>query len=120
MAAVTLQEAASVIYDRLHVYWLIAGQIDARVATFVAVLPTFPDNSPNGRPIANWLTILMALRATSYTPDASTTRIEISVVTATAVLIYKTCWIADYLEGEGLITSAQAVALLAAFNAAFF
>jgi hypothetical protein len=113
MAAGSLQQAAGICYDQMHVQFLI-GNLRTRLLIFCsAILPVFPESAPNGLPVANWA---MVIDAASQAIPSPAVLINLSV---TAQFMYKCLWQTDALEDLGLITTAQADAVLDAFNASF-
>lgn len=112
--AANLEQAAGQAYENLAAKWLVNNLKAALTSFWTTALPTFLDQDVTGRPIANWLTVIAALAQT--TPA---TNVEIANLTEAATDVYKVCWLAFTLAASGQITSAQATALLAAYNAAF-
>lgn len=119
MAAADLEQAAGMSFDRLHFYWNI-DQLKTRMTFFWQNIigPTvnaFEDQNVDGRPVANWSSIVATIA-----DDLPAAAVPLEQLTQSVESVYKTCWIANYLDGQGLITSAQATAVLDAYNGAFF
>lgn len=113
-SATTLPEAAFQAYDNLSVDFA-ADALKDDLALFVnALLPTFPDQDPNGRPIANWLILIYALSDQMAATNASFVDLDTA-----ANYIYKVCFLANNLNVQGLISNVQAAAVLTAYNSSF-
>jgi hypothetical protein len=111
--ALTLAQAAGQAYDNLHVRWLSnqLGGPSGRISLLCqACLPIFPQESPGGVPISNWLAIFY-----SQGVQLPATNVPISQLTVAAEILYRLCWLGSALTGNG-ITSAQATQLLAQVN----
>jgi hypothetical protein len=111
--ATTLAQAAGQAYDNLHIRWL-ANQIggtQGRLALLCqACLPIFPESLPGGLPVAHWLTVLFSLGV-----QLPATNVPIDQLTEAAQILYRLCWMAFALIGNG-ISSSQAAQLLAQVN----
>ena len=117
--ASTLEEAAAQSFDNLFTIWLAATAFKSKLVAFAAtVLPLFPDQDPNGRPVANWATI-MASFANQLDTDVAPIRQPYTTLNTAADYLYRLCWMGFQLETQNLITTAQANAVLAAYNADF-
>lgn len=113
-AAGTLIIAAIDAFDNLHTLWL-ADTLKTKLTAFnIATLGIFPQETPNNHPCSNWAVLLYAL--SSQMPASNVTY---DALITSADWVYRLCWIANQLEIDGLITSAQATALLAAYNLQF-
>jgi hypothetical protein len=111
--AANLKEAAQDAFGNLNTLWL-ATTLKAKLALFCdAALPIFPQERDNNHPVSNWTTLLDALQDAM---PASPTFLDLN---AAVDQLYRLCWIGYYLQGQSLITSAQATALLAAYNLQF-
>lgn len=109
----TLIEAAEDAYNKLAIKW-INGRLQTALRNFVNdCLDLFPDDSPGGRPCANWLVLIDALQ-NDMDPAAFT---DINAMQTSALYVYKMCWMTWQLEDQGSITTAQADAVLASYNA---
>jgi hypothetical protein len=112
--ATTLDQAAGQAFDNLHIQWL-ANQLggnSGRIALFCQnSLPIFPASLPGGAPVGNWLTVFYALGVT-----LPVTNVPIDRLTDAAQILYRLCWMAFSLIGNGITTS-QAAQLLAQYNA---
>ncbi len=111
--ATTLSQAAGQAFDNLHVLWLAnqLGGTSGRIALFCqGSLPIFPPTLPGGEPVGNWLAVFYALGVT-----LPTTNVPISQLTEAAQILYRLCWMAFSVIGNG-ISTAQATQLLAQYN----
>lgn len=114
--ASTLQEAAGQAYDNLEISWL-SNNLKTNTRDFAAaVLSQFPDENANARPVANWATIL-----SSFSKVMPATNVPQTELTSAVEVVYKACWLASYLTTTTpqMVTTAQAAAMLASYNAAF-
>lgn len=112
--ALTLSQAAGQAYDNLHIRWLAnqLGGTGGRISLFCqACLPIVPQSLPGGLPVANWLTVFYALGVT-----LPTTNVTIDQLTEAAQILYRLCWMAFSLIGNG-ITTTQGTQILAQYNA---
>jgi len=108
--ATTLSQAAGQAYDNLHIIWL-ADDLPGRIALFCQnSLPIFPATLEGGLPVAHWLTVFSSLGVT-----LPATAVPIVQLTAAAQILYRLCWLAFSLIGNGITTS-QATQLLANYN----
>jgi len=111
--ATTLSQAAGQAYDNLHIRWLAnqLGGTSGRIAIFCQqALPVFPPSLEGGKPVANWLTLFYALGVELPVSD-----VPIQQLTDAAQILYRLCWMAFSLIGQG-ITTGQAAQLLALVN----
>lgn len=122
--AISLQQAAAQAYDNLTIWWL-NGQLKTKCTAFAnALLAQCPDGNVGSRPVANWGVILAALatnmKISSTFPPFSTHFPETDLSDA-AQIVYKACWICSYLSTspQTAVSSAQATAVLASYNATF-
>lgn len=114
--AANLPEAASDAFDNLHTLWL-ADTLKTKLVAFVtAVLPLFPQVEPGGRPVSNWATLIYSLAS-----QMPSTNVPYDGLITSADQVYRLCWITNQLGvvQTGQITSAQATAVLAAYNLQF-
>jgi hypothetical protein len=113
-AATDLPNAAVTAADNLHTLWL-AGTLKAKLIVFwVALLPLFPQSEQNNHPVSNWLTLIAALA--DQMPNSNVTYSDLD----TAInYVYRLCWLANQLDTQALITTAQATAILTEYNADF-
>jgi hypothetical protein len=110
--ALTLAQAAGQAFDNLQVHWL-ANNLQTVLDQFWRqTIDTFPDGQPNGRPVANWLTIVAALADQMPALD-----VPLEQLTLAAEYVYRLCWMADFLQGNNNISTGQATFLLARYNA---
>lgn len=115
-AAVNLVQAAGQTYQNLFP-WYLNNTLKTRLTTFWnAILPTFPDQEPNSRPVADWLVLIASLADQMPTMVNSVPFASFDVATN---YVYRLCYIGNFLTSRSLITPAQGAALLAAYNAAF-
>lgn len=120
MAAASLVEAAQQAQDNLFQQWL-ANHLQGHLSSFCEdLLPQFPDSLPAGRPVSNWLTVMWALAEQMF-PDtvASVPLVEYTLLNTAAQYMYHLCYLADQLNSQGLITNAQATAILIEYNNQF-
>jgi len=112
--AVTLAKAAGLAWDNANVHWLgVGGSLKTVLTNFCAfALPSFGESDPNSHPVSNWLTILSNQ---ADLMDAS--NVPIDQMAAATRSVYGVCWMGQFLQTAGLITSSQAADLLAAYNA---
>jgi len=108
--ATTLSQAAGQSFDNLAVFFD-TNQLKSRIATFCTQTnPIFPQQENGSHPVSNWIAVFAALAARM--PSSS---VPIDQLTAAAEILYRLCWMAFGLIGNG-ITTAQASALLTSFN----
>jgi len=116
MPAADLEAAAFAAFDNMYTR-LTGSTVRADVLAFcAAALPIFPDTSPNGRPVANWITILNATAQEWTTSAADLLLGSFDQFAYGALVMFKLCYIAFDFDGTQ-ITSQQATALLAVYNA---
>lgn len=112
--AVTLVEAAGRSYDNLFVKWQTNLIGNAILLFGGAVRDRFSDDNANDRTVGNWSIELLALKSTIPTGLFQPT---LQFLDQAALLVYQTCWAAHAMEAQGIITNAQAVDVLDAYNA---
>ncbi len=114
MPASSLVDAANKSYTDLYALW-VATTLKAKLTSFYAAAQViFPDQTAAAvAPCNNWLSLIASL----YTTMAAT--VAYQDMNTSANYVYRLCWVANALETQGLVTSAQATALLAAYNANF-
>jgi hypothetical protein len=113
--ATTLPQAAGLAFDNLQVLWLIPGLLKQRLGLFCDTsLPFFLDQDVNGRPVANWLTVLSTLADLMPVSD-----VPIELLTQAAEYVYRVCWMGNTLRVANLITATQASNLLGNYNGQF-
>lgn len=116
MPAADLEAAAFESFDDLYTR-LVASTVRVNVLAFCAqALPIFPDDQPDGRPVANWITILNTVANQWDTNAADLLLSSFDQFAYGALVMFKLCYIAFDFDGTQ-ITTAQATALLAAYNA---
>lgn len=111
--ALTLAQAAGQAYDNLHIRWLsnqLGGDGGVIILLCRAALPIFPESLPGGVPVSNWLTVFYALGA-----QLPASNVTINQLTEAAQVLYRLCWMASVLVGNG-ISTAQGTQLLAIVN----
>jgi len=112
--ASSLSQAAGQAFDNLFVKWSV-GQLKISMSFFwPQVMAIFPDSQANGRPVANWGTVLAS--AENQTPNGKPI---MTYLNNAAQIVYRLCWMGSYLQSVALITNAQANDLLAAYNGSF-
>jgi hypothetical protein len=113
-AAGNLQAAANDCYDSMFVFWAV-GQLKFRMTGFCALAAqSFSDALPNDRTVGNWLIPMQALAESMGAGVVPVTQFN-----AAAQYVYRICWQGDAMDTAGLITNAQATALLLAYNSFF-
>lgn len=127
MAALTLLEAANQTPTNLNPLWA-NDTLQAKVIAFwESLVQLFPDDISNNQPIGDWLAIIAAF-APSILPYAqegtpgTTSLVGLNTIATfrTAVdYIYRFCKFASAYSDQNLITTLQADAILAAYNAQF-
>lgn len=110
-----LETAAENAWNNLMPFW-IAGTAATRMTAFVtAVLAALPEQQEGAHPAVNWVIQIQALASTmNANPQA-----DVGALRDGATLIYHTCFMANQLNVQTLITAGQAAAILAAYNAQF-
>ena len=109
-----LESAAFGAVDNL-LPWLADNTLKSRLAAFAENLnDEFPDGTPNDRPVGNWLGLIAVV--SDRMPAAN---VPFTEFMTSADYVYKICWMANQLDVQGLITPAQAAAVLAEYNANF-
>lgn len=112
--AVDLQQAGFLSYPQMTLQW-VADTLDTTVPAFsTAVNGTFEDAVPNDRPIGNWLILIDALADQLPATDVPETMFNQIVE-----YVGRMCLAGFVALNSGLISVAQANALLAAWNATF-
>ena len=109
--ALNLTNAAGLAFDNLQVKWLSNHLKDSLQNFWIPLLPLFPDINDAQRPVSNWLIIIA-----TFSDLISQTSVPISDLTLAAEYVYRMCWMTDVLRASGAITSAQATAVLGAYN----
>ncbi len=120
MSAPDLATAAGLAYDNLDTQWVALTLKPSLQNFWSAINPLFVEQTPNDHPISNWIALIAGV-ASECPAAASSADLpgQFQFLNAAAQYVYRICWLANYLEGQGLITSAQATAVLAAFNSSF-
>jgi hypothetical protein len=119
--AANLTQAAGQSFNNLFAIWELGGNtLRTKLTAFeVALLPIFPDQTPVGRPIANWL-VLIASSATQLPSVTAPTKIPYEQLVTVADYIYRICWLAAKPSPSSPnISTAQQTAILAAYNSNF-
>lgn len=126
-AATDLDDAAGQAPADMELLWQ-ADTLRADVIAFwTAALAAVPITGPNNAPLANWCAVIAAFAPSilpyespaSGFPNPGEGGIAQSTLDTyqTAVdYVYRLCKLAAYLQAQGLISGAQAAALLAAYN----
>lgn len=114
--AANLTEAASLSYVQVSLTWT-ALTLKTKYAAYLATAsPILSDGSPNDRTVGNWLVLIAALS----TEMSSTTSVVSEAQFDTAVeYLYRICLAGAQADAQGRITTAQRIALLAAWNTNF-
>lgn len=108
--ATTLAQAAGQAEDNMTV-WFAFNQLKVRLQAFAGQLfNLFPDDNQNSRPVANWLTVLIGV-----VQPMSNSMTEVQLAD-TSQIMYRLLWMASDLQSSSLITTAQANAVLTAYN----
>lgn len=116
----TLKDAADNVWGDINSFWQV-GTLKERTTDFYELLcvtnTTFPDGQPNNHPVANWLATLSGF--VELTEEPAVTRMLLTDFTTIAKMLYRLLWMTKYLRDNGKLTSAQATAVLSAFNGAY-
>jgi hypothetical protein len=110
--AVNLPEAAGLALNFLEGQASFNTMRSALLGFFQGTINGFPQATLSNNPISNWFTV-MASFATQL-PNASFTNTQIQ---AAAEIVYRLCWMGEYLRLSGGITTVQANLLLDQYNA---
>lgn len=112
--AATLEDAANLSYARISVKWA-ANTVRANTNAFIiACALVLDDNVPNDRTVGNWLVPLNGL-ATQMAADSNNPMPQ-SLFNTLVEWVYRMMMAAAYAQSQSRITTAQANALLAAWN----
>jgi hypothetical protein len=109
--ALTLAQAAGQAFDNLQIRWLTDGLQFALTQFWKSTIDTFPDGDVNSHPVSNWLTVMASLA-----DQMPAVAVPIDQLTAAAEVVYRLCWMGDFLQSNGNISTAQASILLARYN----
>lgn len=113
--AADLQQAGFLGYPQMSLLWQTPNALQSAAAGFaIAVNPVFDDNTPNDRPIGNWLILIDSL--ISQLPTGVLLEEQFNQVVDN---IGRMCLAAFSALSDSLISNAQATAMLTAWNAAF-
>lgn len=119
--AADLLEAAEFAQGNLQTLW-VADTLQARMIAFwQAITDDFPEETPNNRPVGNWIAVIAAF-SPSILDFETSTRLGVDTLATyqtAAIYIYRLCKFAYYYHADALITNAQRDAILAAYNAQF-
>lgn len=112
--AADLLEAANIAQSNLFALWQ-ADTLEAAVVAFVEALNSgFSEETPNNRPVGNWLAIIGAFAPTI---EAFAEEVGSEDTLQEAIdYIYRFCKFSYYYD---LISPAQKTAILTAYNAQF-
>jgi hypothetical protein len=111
--AATLLEAAHLSYDQAAIFWT-ANTLDTQFSAFITAASTiFEDAKPGDRPVGDWIILMRQLAAQDGFTDSP---MPLALFNQIAEQLYRMCFAGFSLNGV-TITNAQAVALLAAWNA---
>lgn len=114
-----LEHAAVTAADHLYTLWL-ANTLKTALTTFWGSLigagaaDKFPQDNANNHPVSNWLILIAALAKGMPASNVSYTDLDTAIN-----YVYRVCWMTNQLDVQGLISSAQATAVLTAYNANF-
>lgn len=110
-----LPTAANDSFDDLHTLWL-ANTLKTQLTAFCrTLLPDFDQQNINGHPVSNWLILILALAT-----QMPSTNVSYDNLITAADQVYRICWVTQQLGNvQTLITTAQATAVLAQYNAKF-
>lgn len=123
--AADLLDAANLAPQNLRALWEAPGQTlkDRMVAFWTALNPLFSEQTPNDRPVGNWIAVIASSSEAillyadtmnpGFTPYSGGT---IATFTSAVDCIYRICKFCYYYS---LISGAQKAAVLAAYNAQF-
>ena len=123
MIAADLLEAANLTPQNLRPLWEVDTLQAKTIAFWQDISPSFQEQIPNDRPVADWIAVIAALAPSilpfsgnaspGATPWAGGT---ITTFELASDYVYRLCKFAYYYT---LISSAQKAAILAAYNAQF-
>lgn len=112
MSSPTLDDAAYQSYANMATLSA-ANTLKTQLAAFcTTALAIFPNETPSNHPCANWLVLLSALAE-----QMPATNVPFTSLVVSADYMWRLCMLAFTLKAQGFITTAQGVALLAAYNA---
>lgn len=110
----TLTEAAKQSWTNM-VDLTIAGTLGSAIATFCrAVIAAFPAPTTKNHPVLNWNAVLFGYQ--SQMGGSANDYVELRI---SADYVYRLCYMAAQSQTQGLISTTQAAAILAAYNANF-
>lgn len=113
-AAISLKQAALQTWDNLFPLSAL-GTLDTQLLAFIAAIePTFSEQQPNDHPIENWISVLAG-----FVANMQGAAFDWSELRVAADYVYRMCWMAFQLNTQGLISNAQAAAMLAQYNSKF-
>jgi hypothetical protein len=120
--ALDLNQAADYASGNLYTLWT-ADTLKTKVIAFwQSVNGLFPDETVNNQPVGNWIAIIAAFAPSILNFEASI-RLGVpnTLATYTQIVdyVYRMFKLADVQVTAGLLSSAQGVALLAAYNLQF-
>ena len=119
--AAGLTEAANLTPENLLPLWQADTLQAAMIAFGTAANPIFEEQSPDDRPLGAWIAVIAAFAPTilDFEQDLRTGVGTITTFEKSVDYIYRICKFGASQKNAGLITTAQANALLAAYNAQF-
>lgn len=108
--ALSLDQAAGQAFDNLQIRWF-ANQLKTAIIQFCQqTLIIFPQSQVTGNPVSNWITVFWSLGE-----QMPSTNVPIEQLTFAAEILYRLCWMAFSLIGNG-INAPQGSALLTRYN----
>lgn len=112
--ATDLTNAANIGYNQCSLFWY-AGTLPGALSNFItAASPIFSDDRPNDRPVGDWLVLLYALSQAVDPLNMTDEQLD-----TCATYLFRMCLGAASAQTSSLISTAQATALLTAWNANF-
>ncbi len=114
--AANLVEAANLSYLNIYTPWQLGVPLITKLLTFSSnVAAQFSDTRPNDRPVGNWIIPFQAFAVFMQTAPI---RVPTNLNTAVQ-FVYRICYATNQLNVQGLISGAQATAVLTSYNALF-
>lgn len=112
-----LAAAAENAYKNLYVHFT-GNNFAASLTAFAAASLLQFNNvqDPNMHPPANWCALLEAYAAGLPGPAVQITPVQLR---QTVEYVFRFCHLVNYFNAQGVVTNAQAAAVLAAYNANF-
>ena len=117
-AAANLPEAAALAWQNLYLKWQGNDLKSSLTSFWQGCIDTFPEQLDGSHPVSNWLTLIAALAS-----EMPATAVNYQFLVTSVDSVYRACWITSQLQGQGLISAAQATtgpaSILVQYNAQF-